>query len=278
MIFKSNNMNLNFKNAVSYLSFKELDKYNFIKHGYMTRLGGVSEHEYKSLNFGFKTNDNKNNIEKNYDIFCNCINIKRNNLVLTSQIHEDNICVVNKQNINFESDNFTRFENTDGLITDNIGICLMTFHADCAVIYMIDVRKRIIGLAHAGWRGTVKNIAGKLVQKFLNNYNSQVQDIIVALGPSIGPCCFEVDIKLLEEFRKLEIPETYIYKSKNYNKINIDLLEVNKNLVIKSGIKQENIIKSDVCTMCNHDWLFSHRATQGKRGTTGAFLMLNNYN
>lgn len=276
MIFKSDIMNINFKDAVSYLSFKELDKYNFIKHGYMTRLGGVSEKEYKSLNFGFNTGDSKNNVEKNYDIFCNCMNIKKNNLVLTSQVHEDNICVVSKKNINLEGSNFTRFESTDGLITDNTEICLMTFHADCAVVYMIDINKKIIGLAHAGWRGTVKNIAGKLVQKFLENYNSQAQDIIVAIGPSIGPCCFEVDMEVLEKFRKLRIPETYIHKSENHNKISIDLLEVNKNLVIKSGIKEENIFKSDICTMCNHDLLFSHRATHGKRGTTAAFLTLNN--
>lgn len=274
MIFSSNTMNINIKNNLAYLTFKELDKYNFINHAYSTRLGGISKNEFKSLNFGYKTNDNIESINKNYDIFCETMNIKKQNLVLTSQIHEDRIAIVTKQNIENNSDNFIQFDQTDGLITNEPNIGLVTFHADCVAVYLIDVKQKIIGLAHAGWRGTVKNITGKLVKKLVDFYKSSPENIVSALGPCIQSCCFEVDKSLLENFYSLNIPETYIYNSLDNNKIKIDLLQVNKELLIKSGLKSENIFKSDVCTMCNHELLFSHRATNGKRGTNIAYIIL----
>lgn len=274
MIFESKTMNLNFKNALCYLTFKELDKYDFIKHAYTTRLGGISENEFKSLNFSFASKDNKDCVNENYNIFCDSIGIDRYNLAVTSQVHENKICVVTKKNMKSGDEIFTSFEDTDGLITSEYEIGLVTSHADCCAIYMIDINKKIIGLAHAGWRGTVKNIAGKLAEKFINHYNSSPDDIISALGPSIGGCCFEVEKSLLDNFYSLDIPSTYMHSCENSERIRIDLLEVNRQLLLKAGIKDKNIFKSDICTMCNHDLLFSHRATKGKRGTNIAYLSL----
>lgn len=264
MIFKSNVMNLNFKEAVCYLTFKEFDNYDFFKHAYSTRLGGISNGEFKSLNFGFNTKDNTENINQNYDIFCECFGVKKENTVITSQIHGDYIKCVQKIN------EFTCYENTDGLITNEPGIMLATFHADCLAVYMIDIKKKVIGLAHAGWRGTVQCIAEKLAQKFITEYCSSKGDIICALGPGIGGCCFEVSDEVLEKFYKLNIPRTYVHQK---NKIN--LAEVNKQLLIQFGLNPENIIKSDICTMCNWDMLYSYRATQGKTGRNCAFICLN---
>lgn len=276
MIFESKAMNINFKNALSYLTFKELDKYNFIKHAYTTRLGGISENEFKSLNLGLNSLDDKKCIDKNYDIFCECMGIEKYNLVATSQIHEDKIRVITKKDISTRKENITTLEGTDGIITNEIGIGLVTSHADCCAVYMIDTKKRVIGLAHAGWRGTVKNIAGKLARKFFDIYDSSPNDTIVALGPGIGRCCFEVPNSFIENFYSLRIPNTYTYtyKTENSEKVKIDLLEVNRQLLLEVGLKDKNIFKSDVCTMCNHDLLFSHRATKGKRGTNIAYLSL----
>lgn len=274
MIFESKTMNINFKNALCYLTFKELDKYDFIKHAYTTRLGGISENEFKSLNFSFASNDNKKCVNENYNIFCDSIGMDRHNLAVVGPVHEDKICIVTKTNMKSGDEIFTRFQETDGLITSEYGIGLVTSHADCCAIYMIDVNKKIIGLAHAGWRGTVKNIAGKLAEKFLNYYHSSSDDIISALGPSIGGCCFEVEKSLLDNFYSLDIPRTYKQSCENSERIRIDLLEVNRQLLLKAGIKDKNIFKSDICTMCNHDLLFSHRATKGKRGTNIAYLSL----
>ncbi len=264
-VFESKTMNINFKKAVSYLTFKNLESYNFFKHAYSTRLGGISSDEFKSLNLGFKTKDSFENVNKNFDIFCDAFGTERKNLAITSQIHGDKIKCIHKN----EVDSFTEFDGYDGLITDEAGISLATFHADCLAVYMIDVKKKVVGLAHAGWRGTVKSIAVKLAEKFISTYNSSINDIVCALGPSIGKCCFEVSSDTIEEFKKLAIPETYIFEG---NKISLS--EVNKQLLIKFGMKKENIFTSDVCTMCNHDLLFSHRKTGGKRGTNAAFISI----
>lgn len=267
-------MNINFTNALCYLTFKELDKYDFIKHAYTTRLGGVSENEFKSLNLSFKSKDNRKRVDQNYNIFCDSMHINRTNLAVIDAVHENKICVVNKENMKSGDEIFTCFQKTDGLITNELGIGLVTTHADCCAIYMIDINKKIIGLAHAGWRGTVQNIAGKLAEKFLNHYHSSPDDIISALGPSIGRCCFEVEKSLLDNFYSLNIPTTYIHNCENSEKIKIDLPEVNKQLLLKTGLKDKNIFKSDICTVCNQELLFSHRATGGKRGTNIAYLSL----
>ena len=263
MIFKSQTMNINFKDAVSYLTFKDLEKYGFFKHAYSTRIGGVSENEFKSLNLGFATKDSSEKVRKNFSIFCDAFGVSEGKLAITSQIHEDEIKEV--KNIS----KFTVFNNVDGLVTNEPGVTLATFHADCLAVYMIDPEKKAVGLAHAGWRGTVKNIAGKLARKLESTYGCNKENLICALGPSIGSCCFEVSSDVIQIFRSLDIPETYL---KEGNKI--DLPEVNRRLLLNEGLKDENIIKSDVCTMCFKDLLFSHRATGGKRGTNAAFISL----
>ena len=256
-------MNINFKDAVSYLTFKNFEKYDFFKHAYSTRIGGVSENEFKSLNLGFASKDSSEKVKKNFRIFCDAFGVSENKLAVTSQIHEDEIKEV--KNI----DEFTVFNNVDGLVTNVPGVTLATFHADCLAVYMVDPKKKAVGLAHAGWKGTVKNIAGKLACKLESTYGCDKNNLICALGPSIGSCCFEVSNDVIEIFRGLDIPETYL---KNKNKI--DLPEVNRRLLLNEGLKDENIIKSDICTMCFKDLLFSHRATCGKRGTNAAFISL----
>lgn len=268
MSFQSNIMNINFKEAMSYLTFKKLEEYKFVSHAYSTRLGGVSTGCFKSLNLGFATKDSRELINKNYDIFCDSMNIKKENLAITSQVHGNNIVCVGKSDISKEG--ITCFENTDALITNQKGISLMTFHADCLAIYMIDIKKHIVGLAHAGWRGTVKSIATVLAEKFVSYYGSSKKNIVCALGPSIGACCFEASHEILHYFEDLG----FNYQCDERNKFKVDLKEINKKLLIDFGIEENNIIVSDICTMCNKDLLFSHRATNGKRGTNCAFIQI----
>ncbi len=263
-VFKSKNMSLNFKDAVGYLTFKDLEKYSFFKHAYSTRIGGVSKNRFKSMNLGFN-NDSLENLNENFDIFSKALGFRKEKVAATFQIHEDKIKKVLKEDIN----GFTRFEGIDGLITNEPGMTLCTFHADCIAIYMADVKKKVVGLAHAGWKGTVKNIAGKLAEKFVSEYGSHKDDIVCAIGPGIKSCCFEVSGDVLDAFLNLDIPKTYI---SNGNMI--DLMEVNRRFLIKFGLKNENIFKSDVCTCCNHDMLFSHRASKGKRGNNAAFIFI----
>ncbi len=274
MIFKSNVMNLNFKDTVGYLTFKELEKYDFMCHAFATRLGGVSKNEFKSMNFSFSCGDDPNCVMENYGIFGSALNFDINKLVRINQKHGISIKKVSKSDI--EGKNFQEniFDNYDGLITDEKGIVLQTSHADCPAIFMLDPVKKVVGIAHAGWRGTAAKIAKELANSFVLYYNSAISNIICALGPGISKCCFEFSKSDLGKFESLNLKNFYVQSKNDTTKVYVDLLEVNKQILIKSGILEKNIIVSDFCTKCNKDVLFSHRATAGKRGNNVAFISL----
>ena len=274
MKFQSQIMNINFKNAVGYLTFKNLEKLGFLKHCFSTRLGGVSSGQFKSMNLSYSQGDNPENVDENYRLFCDALGFDIEKLVITSQVHGNEIKCICDEDIKPGTLNNRKFAGFDGFVTNVQGVVLVTFHADCPAIFMADRVKKVVGVAHAGWKGTVKEVAKSLVEKFVFNYGSSPKDIICALGPAIGGCCFEVGKDILPNFEKLGIPNTYLKDIGKKDKVNIDLLEVNKQILLKEGILEENIVKSDVCTRCNYDLLFSHRATGGKRGGSAAFISL----
>lgn len=271
MDFKSENMNLNFSGKVGYLTFKKFEEYKFLSHAFSTRLGGVSKNELGSMNFYLSGSEKAENVEENYRIFCNALGYDRNKLVQSLQVHGDKIKVISNEDIINGNLNFSGF---DGFITDVPGVVLKTSHADCCPVYMFDPVKKVVGLAHAGWRGTVLKIAENLARNFTEKFGSQKDDLVCALGPCIGKCCFEVGEDVKNEFENLKLGMLF-EKNKN-GKFNIDIKETNKRILENFGVPFENIIKSDICSCCNKDWLFSHRATQGKRGNNGAFITIKN--
>ncbi len=277
MIFKSEIMNFNIKEAVGYLTFKELEKYDdFLNHAFSTRLGGVSEKEFKSMNFNLRSNDKKENVINNYHLFCNATGFDYKSLVLSNQTHSCNIKSVNKEHlgIGLIKDIPEDFSDVDGLITNIPNITLVTFYADCIPIFIVDKKLKVISLVHAGWKGTVNGIAKVAINKMIQEFKSNPRDILCCLGPGINQCCFEVDEDVYKEFKSFEEIDKNLILKKNNNKYNIDLLGVNKYNLISIGISEENIIISDICTSCCHDLMFSHRKTQGKRGTMVAMMSL----
>lgn len=275
-MFQSNVFNLNFKNAVAYLTFKDLEKYDFINHAFSTRLGGVSKNENFSMNLSFKSEKSRNNVLENYKIFCEATNFDYESLVASSQEHTTNIRQVYEKDKGIGILKKQDLQAIDGLITNVIGITLATYFADCVPLFFIDTKLRVIGLAHAGWKGTLNLMAEKMITNMVKNYNCNTQNIVVAIGPCISSCCYEVGEDLIKNFEKC-FPQS---DSKNFltknNKGNyfLDLKEVNKVTLKNMGIPNKNIIVSDICTSCNKDILFSHRATNGKRGTMAAMLCL----
>lgn len=274
MKFQSQTMNINFKNAVGYLTFKNLEKFEFLKHCFSTRLGGVSTNQFKSMNLSYFQGDNPKSVDENYKIFCEAMGFDIEKLILTSQVHGNKIKCIYEEDIKSGTLDGRKFAGFDGLVSNVRGVVLATSHADCPAIFMADGVKKVVGVAHAGWKGTVQRVAKNLVNEFIVHYGSSPHDIVCSLGPAIGRCCFEVSKDILPEFEKLDIPTTYLKDTGKKDKVNIDLLEVNKQVLLKEGILEENIVKSDVCTRCNHDLLFSHRATGGKRGGGAAFISL----
>jgi len=265
LIFYSEVMNLNIKDSVGFLSFKALENFRFFKHAFSTRIGGVSTGNFKTLNLGKKNSDEKCHVDENYRRFFDSVEIKMDTLTFLDHVHGENIKVVSQKN-------FKNIEKFDGSITNTAGITLVTFHADCCPIFILDPVKKLIGLAHAGWRGTVKDIAGKMVSKMIYEFKVKPKNLICCIGPAIRNCCFEVKQDVANEFKIKKDSENFI-KILN-NKIFVDLLQCNKQSLIESGVSENKIIISDICTSCFSDLIFSHRAHGKSHGTAIAIATL----
>lgn len=256
-----------------YLTFTALDNTKIVNHGFSTRFGGISQGIFESLNLGLYSGDLSKNLKYNYKKFCTALGVNNQDLVLSDQIHETKIYCATKKDrgkgIIKESD----LKGIDGLITNELKVPLITFYADCVPLFFVDPIQRVIGLAHAGWKGTVNKIAKAMVQKFQSYYHSNPQDILVGIGPSIGPCCFEVDEPVAHIFQKQIAGDNWIQSFKN-GKYKIDLWKVNQQILLETGIPKNNISIMGLCTKCHKDIFFSHRGHQGKRGSLAAIMEL----
>ena len=275
MKFKSESMNLNIKDAVGYLTFKGLEKYSCINHAYSTRLGGVSKDEFKSMNLSFKCNDKRENVVENYKLFSKAAGFDYNSLTAAHQSHTCNVRVVTKKDAGRGICKPQDVFDIDALVSNETGVTLVTFHADCSPVYFLDPDKKVIGLAHAGWRGTVNGIAKSVVEKMKEEYGCKPQNIVCAVGPTIEKCCFEVGEEVYNCFKNVDADNTdkVAFKTSD-NKFYANILETNKQILISQGVLEENIFISDLCTKCNCDLLISHRATAGKRGVMAAMMCL----
>lgn len=270
----SNNLNICQKNGVSYITFPKLESTGIVRHLFSTRIGGVSIGRYKSMNLSFLNGDTRENVLENYRRLCSCIGIATESLVLSRQTHTDNIKIVDKNDCGtgIYKPSFT---DIDGLITNSPSVALVTQYADCTPLLFCDPVKRVIATSHAGWRGTAKEIGKKTVQKMSLAFGCEPNNIIAAIGPCIGNCCYEVDEPVFKEFSKLSyLDMSKIFTEKPNEKYMLDLVEANRQILVHSGIKERNIDLSDICTCCNCDMLHSHRATGGERGNLAAIIQL----
>lgn len=244
---------------VEYLQFKKLLDY------------GILNAYTIDKNLGFKANDAKGNIIKekeeqvinDYKKVCNALGEDYKKIVKPIQKHTNNIEIVeNEINVDIPDINCKEYDNIDGLITDKKDIILATTSADCITLLFFDPVKRVIANVHSGWKGTLQRISVKAVEKMVEEYNSKYEDIICCICPSIRRCHFEVkkDVEKLfkEEFKDLNLEE--IIDEKENESWYIDTVLINKIILEKKGLKQENIIDSNICTVCNKDLMHSYRA------------------
>ena len=271
MIFNSNTMQLEFKDALAYLTFNELNKLENIRHGFSTRLGGVSKGEFTSLNMSFGRGDSDENVTENYKRLCSALDIRYEDLVASAQDHNTYVRRVGEAEKGIGIYKPKDMLSVDGLITNERGVALVTYFADCTPILLADTKKNAIGACHAGWRGTVSRIAQITVEKMTAEFGTDPKDIIAAVGPAIGKCCYEVDRPVAQRFIDLDLPLPVADDIGN-GKYMADLLSANKQILMHAGVQEKNITVSDVCTKCNCDLIWSHRATGGKRGGMCAIL------
>ncbi|MCT4592910.1 MAG: peptidoglycan editing factor PgeF [Anaeromicrobium sp.] len=259
--------------GTKYYVIDEFNKTKMVKTCFTTRIGGVSNGEFSTLNMGTKTSDKKENIIKNYEILCDALGTSIENLVLSDQVHGDKIKIVHMDDRGKGLLCENPIKEIDGLITSQKGVCLVTQYADCVPIYILDKKNKVIALVHSGWRGTVKKISKRAIEIMKDVYNTNPIDCLGAIGPSIGLCCYEVDKGVIGEFEKNFNNIEDFVKNKKSGKYNLDLWEANKSILKDIGFKEENIIVSHVCTMCNEE-LFSYRRDKGNTGRMVAMIEL----
>lgn len=240
-------------------------------HGFSTRFGGVSEGHLSSLNLGVHRGDRKENVWENYRIFGNAVGFAPEQTVFTRQEHTDWLRKVGKADcgtgILREPDYIA-----DGIYTDEPGVALVCFSADCTPILLFDPVRKAVAAVHSGWRGTAMGIVKKAVETLSREYGCEPAHIRAAIGPCIGKCCFEVGPEVPEAMRAAlgEAAESAI--EARGEKFHVDLKEINRLWLQQAGVKIIDI--SPECTMCRPDRFWSHRVTKGERGSLAAVIML----
>ena len=262
--------------GVPFLVFPALEQTGIVVHGFSTRLGGVSEGIFSTMNLSFTRGDKEEAVRENYRRLGRAMGFSCENLVCSDQTHTTNLRVVTEED---RGKGFTRpkdYRDVDGLVTNIPGLVLATFYADCVPLYLVDPVRRCIGLSHGGWRGTVGKIGKKTAELMEEQYGSRPEDLRAAIGPSICQDCYEVSEDVIEQFRAAFEERFWpeLFYAKENGKYQLNLWRANELGFLEAGLKPEHIAVTDLCTCCNPGLLFSHRASHGKRGNLGAFLML----
>ena len=282
---RRNTTTIKYKNGVPYISYNALEKIPWITHGFSTRAGGVSEGCLSSMNLGHGRNDAEENVIRNHEIIAEAIGFDAHNIVASRQTHTTNVRVVSKEDCGKGVYKERDYDDVDGMITNEKNIVLATYFADCVPLYIVDTKNKAIGLSHSGWKGTAGGMGRKTVEAMEKAFGSRPEDILVGIGPSICQDCYEVSEDVAEAFRNLlsgeemkkvkTITEEQILKDKRNGKYQLDLWKANEAVCLSAGIRPEHISVTDICTCCNPGYLFSHRASNGKRGNLGMFVVLN---
>ncbi|MEF9917458.1 MAG: peptidoglycan editing factor PgeF [Lachnospiraceae bacterium] len=264
------------KNQVPFLQFPILTETGIVQHGFSTRAGGVSKGIFQTMNLSFARGDKKEDVMENFRRMSAAIGVHTEDLVFSKQTHETNIRIVTEEDRGKGIVKSLDYDHTDGLITNIAGLCLATFYADCVPLYFVDPVHKAIGLSHSGWRGTVGKMGQKTLEKMNHEYGTKPEQVIAAIGPSICQECYEVSADVVAYFKKEFHPQYWcdLFYEKEDGKYQLNLWKANEIILREAGVPKEQIGMANLCTCCNEKYLFSHRASQGKRGNLGGFLAL----
>lgn len=263
------------KKELVLLQYPQLQALDMVKHCFTTRMGGVSKNEFSSLDLSFNRGDDIEAVKENFRRVAEAMEVPAGQIVCSDQTHTTNVRKVTAEDAGSGLTKERPYHDVDGLITDVPGLMLATFYADCVPLYFVDTEHHAIGLSHSGWRGTVGRMGAATIWAMQKHYGTDPKHLICAIGPSICQDCYEVSEDVAEAFAK-EFPdnEKEILKSKGSGKYLLDLWRANEIVFMEAGVPKEQIVTTNLCTCCNPKLLFSHRASHGKRGNLGAFLMI----
>lgn len=269
--------------VIPLLQFPQLSQTGIVEHCFTTRMGGVSSGIFASMNLSFTRGDNPEHVLENYRRIAAAMGTSIEHIVCSDQTHTTNVRVVGREDggrgVTREKD----YTDVDGLITNEPGVLLATFYADCVPLYFVDPVNKAIGLSHSGWRGTVGRMGQKTLEAMAKHYGTNPKEVYAAIGPSICQDCYEISADVAEHFYHEfgDVCSKYskdganpILEDKGNGKYQLNLWKTNEMILLEAGIQPEHLSVTNICTCCNEKLLFSHRASQGKRGNLGAFLMI----
>ncbi len=274
-------MNKEVKNGVTFMTF-DLLKNAGVKHGFSTRLGGVSSGVYDSLNLGFNRGDDDANVHENYRRIAAAMDMNYERMCRSKQTHTTNVIVVEEKDAGNGITKPLPYDNVDGLITNVKDMPLVTFYADCVPLYFYDPVHQVVAMAHSGWRGTVGKIGKVTIEKMHERFGCEASDILCCIAPSICRDCYEVSGDVATEFRKAfgdEVADKKLLRKSIFNptdsdKYMLDLWEACRLVFLEAGVKKEHIEVTDYCTRCNPDLFYSHRIMGANRGSLAGFISL----
>ncbi|MCR4907989.1 MAG: peptidoglycan editing factor PgeF [Lachnospiraceae bacterium] len=263
------------------LMFPALKETGIVNHMFSTRVGGVSEGIFSTMNFGFNRGDDPEHVRENYRRVANFFGhgSSLEDFVAGNQTHTVNVHRVIESDRGSGVAGDCRLKNNDGLITNVPGLILTTFHADCTPLFFVDPVRKAIGLSHSGWRGTAMKMAAVTLKKMKEEFGTEPSDCICGIGPSICGDCYEVGEDVAEAFRnnfdENVLNGGILRRGKAPGKYQLFLEEANVRILEEAGVPGEKILRAGICTSCNSSYLFSHRASLGRRGNMCAFMELN---
>ena len=263
---------INEKERVKFFTIDSFEKTKLVKAIFTTRIGGVSKKPFDSLNLSLNGEDNDKDVIDNYKIVSNLLGMSLDRIALSDQVHSNNIKVIRESDCGKGLLKDKEDFGIDGLVTNSKNIPLFTFYADCVPLFFLDKRKKVVALAHAGWKGTISLIGEKMIDVMVKEFDSSLEDILVGIGPSIGPCCYEVGEDVAKKFNDIFTKDKNPLNLKENGKYDLDLWSANMILLNKRGIPEKNITISKLCTSCNNDIFYSYRKEDGKTGRMAAII------
>ncbi|MHA7583109.1 peptidoglycan editing factor PgeF [Paenibacillus vandeheii] len=261
-------------------------EFKHMKAGFTTRQGGVGSAPYASLNCAYHVGDDPADVLHNRKLVAEKLGFPLESWTCGEQVHGKHVTVITADDRGKGLlDRQSALQDTDGLVTNVPGVLLTSFYADCVPLYFYDPVQQAVGLAHAGWKGTVAGIAESMVEKMEQEYGSRRQDIRAAIGPSIGDCCYEVDEAVMQHVRVWldhssgndeykNSASNQVYRAAGNGKTMLNLKECNRHIMMKAGILPDHIECTTWCTSCNPELFFSYRKENSITGRMASWIGL----
>ncbi len=271
----SKTLNIHKDGELLYLSFPKIDASGVATCVFTTKLGGSSRGKFATMNMSYSRGDEKAAVRENYETICKAAGLDPNRLIFTRQTHTTNVLTADMKYLGAYPPTDEGYTDIDGLVTNERNVTLVSQYADCVPLVFVDPVKKVIATSHAGWRGTVGEIGKVTINKMVNDFGCDKKDIIAGIGPSVSKCCYEVDDPVIDKVKQLPLIKLEdVATIKPNGKYMLDLKELNRLILINSGISPENIDVADICTCCESDTFFSHRVCGNDRGNLALLVSL----